>query len=156
MKLWYFNLLEDDEQVKYAAEVWDELENKKIEEKYILLHVVGIFLELSKLGLIDHDADSIINRAEANLNQLAVDGKLLMAKHDKLNTSASYSLTYQSKSDSAFRAFVSKFVNAVEKANDWPIKAKELLDALKTNDSLFIVRITLTNSPENLYYNVRS
>jgi len=157
VKLWYFDLLEDGDLVKYSNEVWQELVSKKINDKYVLLHLVGIFLNLIKLGLIDKKEEDVITFGNANLDALALDGKLLLKKHEKINTSNGYMIEYQGKSISKFRDFITTFTNAVNNAQEanWPTKAKELLDLLQAgNDSMFIIRVTLGSSGENLYFDV--
>jgi len=156
VKLWYFDLLEDADFIKYSEELWNNITNKKIDDKYLLLHIVGIFLNLSGLGLIDKKPEDIVAFSEANLAELEKTGKLLLKKHEKINTSAAYMLEFQGKTNPKFRDFVSKFTDCISNAQDadWPTKAQELLKVLDTNDSLFIMRLTLGNSEDHWYFDI--
>lgn len=70
-KLWYFQDLEDNDFQTILSSVTEKFNSNQYTNHNELLHVSGILLKLSVLGLYKHDKKYIIKQAKANIDNWA-------------------------------------------------------------------------------------
>ncbi len=156
MKLLMFENLEDDVFVAIRDAVWDDLVTYKFDDKYVLMHVISILKFLSKKGLFDKEWNQIKSLGLQNFDELRSRGKLVMQKHEQFPGNHYAGYEYTDLSDSDFVDFISSVTKVVNDAqiNDVSDKAEELLNCLASDPVKFITQLTLSNSRDNIYYDV--
>jgi hypothetical protein len=155
-KLLLFENLEDDDFVKNRDAIWQDLTTGKIENKYILIHVIGVLKFLSDKGLFENTWDEITEQAKQNIERLRATGKLLLAKHEQFPSNQFAGFAYIGAADPHFLDFMHHYKKVVAEAQavDFPEKGKVLLGYLKNDLPRFLTQLTLSNSVENIYYDV--
>lgn len=154
-KLLEFFTMEDTDFKSKLSEVWIQLETDKVQDKYVLLHIVALFLQFSKNGLLSEPVEKIKALASKTIRSLQREGKLILVQGEKLNLESAFTVQYYKSADPDFIAISNELKNAVDNAEaaDLSKKAALLLESLKqSNDSLFLTQLTLTNSPQNIYF----
>jgi hypothetical protein len=153
-KLLEFETLEDVDFKVNADLVWSDLTGGKIDNKYVLMHVIGLFSYFSDQELIDYKRPEIFALAKVNIERLKTDGKLQLALHEKLETHHPFNFVIYNIEDVDVLDFLHYFRKTVEaeQVDGLPVRAAKLLQDLKDNYPRFIVQLILSNSPDNLYY----
>lgn len=153
-RLLEFELLEDADFTKNANLVWSEFAGGKIDNKYVLMHVVGLFTYFSDKQLVSYTREEIFKLAKENVERLKTEGKLLLNQHEMLETNHPFSYVIYSIEDVHVLDFLNYFKKVVEAVQEegLPTKAAKLLQDLKKNHSHFIIQLIISNSPDNLYF----
>ncbi len=155
-KLWHYFDLEDDDFDKIVKEVYNNLSNLKYENQYIVIQVIGIFIKLIKLSLVDYDKNSIIQKGKDQI-YLLKDKKILEVDlRDGMLKHISHNKKYQSLDDKDFRdflLFVKEQASIVEETKINNV-ASQLISKIKSPIQLFGDEITLNNNKRYTYYDV--
>lgn len=156
IKLWHFYDLDDSDFEKIVKQVYEDFKNHTIDDKYVVLQITALLLSLNNLNLVQHQRKKITQLGIQNINKLKNEKKLKLGKNEEFPSDASHGLGYMSPNDPDFKAFIvaaSKIVNSVQ-MEDYSTLASILLDKLETSVEEFEESIIISNSPNNLYYNI--
>lgn len=156
IKLWHYYDLDDNSFEKLFGLVYKDFEDLKIKNKYELLQVTCMFISFSEINLIPHKKKDIIEIAKKNVEALKKSGDLKISKHEEFPSESSHGLGYQGlkiQETIDFVKYVSEQVNKSQ-YEDYPTLAKQLLETLESSVELFREYVTLSNSRNNIYYDV--
>jgi len=156
LKLWHYYDLDDESFEKLFKAVYSEFEGLKIENKYVLVQVTCLLISLSETNLIPNKKKDIIELAKKNIQNLKEKGGLKVLKHEEFPSDHSHGLGYQGlkiPETVDFLKYVGEQINTAQ-FEDYPSLAKGLLETLSTSIELFGENITLSNSKNNIYYDV--
>ncbi|MCA6438035.1 MAG: hypothetical protein IM592_16255 [Bacteroidetes bacterium] len=156
IKLWHQYDLEDSEFEIIQKKVFERFKKCLINDKYELIHVVGLMLDLSERKIILNKKNTIIEIAKRNVVNLKSKGLLLIGENEEFPGFASYGLGYTARETTEFKDFAQFIIDKANQAKDqhYAKKASELLRTFESSIYNFIENITLSNSPNNLYYNI--
>lgn len=156
MKLWRFYYLDDLDFNKISKRVFKKFKELKIEDKYEVVQVTGIFLSLSKKGLISEKPEKILEIGKSNIDELKAKDKLKIKKHEEYPSESSHGLGYQNLREADFMTFWNYAKEEAKKARikDLPSEATNLLNILNSSMNDFHEKLILTNSRNNLYYDI--
>jgi len=135
-RLWYFFNLEDDECTSLITRVEQDLSDHKIQNASIVLHVFGIFLALSEMGVVSKSAEDLKTFFVQYVDGLVDDGLLNISNTTLPETDEmALGLTFHKYADSTFREF-RKFINhhsvEIEK-NGLKQKAEGLMEMMNND-----------------------
>ena len=156
MKLWRFYNLDDSDFNKISKRVFKKFKELKIEDKYEVVQITGILLSLSKKKMILANSDKILELGKANIDNLKAKDKLKLKKHEEFPSDASHGLVYQNHREPDFMTFLNYAKEEASKARikDLPAEADSLLKLMKSSMNDFQEKLILTNSRNNLYYDI--
>jgi len=156
MKLWRVYNLNDDDFNKISERVFKSFEKKLIENKYEVVQVTGILLTLSHKKLISQTPIEIIELGKSNIDSLKSRGVLSLKKHEEFPSDSSHGLGYQNYHNPDFMEFWNYAKEEANKARigDLPSEAINLLMKMKSSMKEFQELLVLSNSNNNLYYDI--
>jgi len=156
IKLWYYFDLNDDDFEKVFQNVYANFESLSIDNKYEVVQITGLFISFCNINLIAKKKDTIIEIGKKNFDKLKTEKKLKRLKYEEFPSDASHGLGYTSLRDTDFLEFLSFATTLVNSSQeeDYPTLASDLLKKLIDSPEDFEEAITLSNSRNNLYYNV--
>lgn len=156
IKLWYAYDADDDEFEELFKKVNSSFENLEIENKYELVQITCMLLNYSNKKLIPSSKRSILSTADKNIANLKEKKYLNLNKHEEFPSQSSHGLEYQGLSLLEVQKFLKKITSESTNSQfeNYPELATDLLVMLSTSIYNFGERITLSNSRENLYYDV--
>jgi GTPase SAR1 family protein len=157
VKLWHFINLSDDEFNYALKEVEQEFLDMKHDKIGVVKHIAGIFLFLSDVGLYNKTKNEILAYSKKYVDFLKENNKLdLEPTISFIDRSSWGGLGFFSKELSEFKElsdYIDEKINEA-KINMMPSAAKELIGIMKSNPSLFCRMVTLSNSPDQKYYDI--
>ncbi len=156
LKLWHYYDLDDESFEKNFNVVYGDFEELKIENKYLLVQVTCLLISLSETNLIPNKKKDIIELAKKNIHNLKEKGDLKILKHEMFPSDHSHGLEYKGlkiPETIDFFKYLGEQINTAQ-FEDYPSLAKELLETLSKSIELFSENITLSNSKNNIYYDV--
>jgi hypothetical protein len=156
IKLWHYFDMNDDDFEKSFQKVFSELESKNISDKYEIVQVVGLFISFCNINLIPYKKKRIVKLGRESFKKLKAEKKLKLAKYEEFPSNVSHGLGYMGLKDPDFIEFLSyatKLVNSSQE-EDYPSLAIELLNKLEKSQHEFEEAVVISNSRNNLYYNV--
>ena len=153
-KLFYMCDLENDEFVSLRNKALDFLENKTINDKYELLHVSGILINLAKLEFIDLSSSYIVQKSKDCFDEMKSNGSFTFTKDENFPSTFSHGLEYSGVKTDEMKELLDYAWKITNESiqEDFPAKAKELCETLAKSVQDFNDLINITNSRENLYY----
>lgn len=156
IKLWYYFDLNDTDFEKAFQNVFTNFESLSIDDKYEVVQITGLFISFCNINLIDKKKEDIIEIGKKNFDKLKAEKKLKLLKYEEFPSDASHGLGYMGLKDSDFLEFLRYATTLVNSSQeeDYPMLASGLLKKLKDSPEEFEEAITLSNSRNNLYYNV--
>lgn len=156
IKLWYCFDLNDDDFEKISQDVYSQLESLTISDKYEIVQIVGIFIELCRLNLVPYKKREIIRLGKESFEKLKMEKKLRLEKYEEFPSDSSHGLGYMNRENQIFKDFLTYATNIVNSSQeeDYPSLAIDLLNKLEKSTAEFEEAIVLGNSKNNLYYNV--
>ncbi len=156
IKLWYYSELDDTDFNSLFKLVYKQFKEKKIENKYELLQIVGVFFSLMMENLIRHKKNDIIDIAKLNILAIKEKGKLKNIKDEEFPGYSSHGLGYQCVATNEIKELINYIQDQISRSqfDDYPKLAEELLNILSESIEKFKDKIILSNSHENLYYEV--
>jgi len=154
-KLWHFWNLEDDELDPLITNVYEKYRTFKYKNQYIIIHVVGILLNLVRFNLLPYTKESIIEMGKANIELLRKENLLKTDLSEGIDGETKFGKRYRNLDDELFVGFINWIKTESKKATEenLPQKAIELKNKLKESVVEFGNEITMRNilSP---YFNV--
>ena len=160
---WYvlwdlFNRTDDEVETALAA-MEKQFVDREIETVGEILHIFGVRLTLSEYELIQKTAAEVAKESKAYIDDLLSEERLTPLAPNASDFELSHGfggLGFQSIGTPQFSELVGytrkKRVEAYEA--QYPILAEELLTEMQEDPDLYFRRITLTNSHDNIYYQV--
>lgn len=154
IKLYRYFDLNDDEFNTLSEQVYQDLKDSKISDKYEILQITGMLTLFSEKNLIPQTKKEIIDIGKLCLNTLNSNSKLVIDKHQEFPSDNSHSLGYHGLDIKEFKKFLdfTRELAINSKINDLPKKANELCAIMKSSYSDFEEQLLLTNSKNNPYY----
>ncbi|NJM19135.1 MAG: AAA domain-containing protein [Richelia sp. SM1_7_0] len=161
VKLWHFSYLSDDEFVDLLKKVESEYVSRQFIELGIIKHITGLFLMFSDIGVYHKSKEEILEESKLYINYLKDSKELDIPDNryvsaDDMIGSAYAGLGYQGKEFEEFKEFCSYIeeVQELAKVENMPGAAQDLLDIMQNDTRKFYKMICISNSPEQIYYNV--
>ena len=159
VKLWHFRDLEDSEFSDLYRIVSQEVASKEHKEVEVIKHIMGLFLVLSDLGLINETKKEIIKEAKGYIDYLKSNNLL---SQSNANTFAAFDdeswggLGFAGKDLSEFKELNEYIAKKTEeiKTESMPDAGKSLLKTMVSDTSKFYRQLVHTNSDDNLYYEI--
>lgn len=154
--LWHCMDVSDKEFEKVLASVKLEFKNRTYADLGVLLHVVTIFLWLSDVGLMPETKALILEDAKKYIDHMLESGSFSDQRKMNLDSleTGYLGLGYRSVEAVEFVEFLNYTKLAQEKATEKniPQEIESLLQEMHSDFELFIRRLILSNSEDNLYY----
>ncbi|HTJ49087.1 MAG TPA: P-loop NTPase fold protein [Cyclobacteriaceae bacterium] len=156
IKLWHNIDLEDDVFDLIYSAVVEDFNKLGAFNRYELLQVAGLLINLSQNELIPLTIPEIVQTAKDNFDQLKTNGGLQLNRYEDYPEQSSHGLGYQSINKPAFQEIVAYGLERIAESQqlDLPEKAVELLAILTVSIDQFAERITLNNSVMSIYFDV--
>lgn len=137
------------------TEMERQFENHEILDKGVILHVTGIRLWLSDIGMLSISRETVIQESKDYIEHLYNNKLLSELNHRSFDNQSYGGLCYFEYESSDFRE-ISDILETrrLQVVTDlYPEKAEILLQEMETDTALFFRRLSWTNSEENLYAN---
>lgn len=158
-RLWYAADLQDDEISKLLAQVDAEFKSRQHTEVEVFLHIFGILLYLSEIGIHTDTKEQILIDGKTYVDSLKETNSLIsqaeIISRPFFHNSA-HNLGYHEKDSSEFKQIndylIKKFKEAV--IENYPAIAIELLELMKTDAMGFSIQLYLCNHEDNRYYDI--
>lgn len=162
-KLWHFSYLNlnDDDFEDLLEQLESEFNDIKYVEIGIIKHITGLFLRFSEAGLYNKSKDEILKESKLyidyfkNNNKLDIPANRYVSADDHI-PEAYAGLGYQASDFIEFKEFCS-YINKVEeliRVENMPSVAQNLLVIMQNDVWKFYKMIHISNSPEQIYYDV--
>lgn len=155
VKLWFYYDLEESEFRQILATVYEDFKKSRIQDKYVVIHLVGMFIEFHKRKLFNVKPEVAVKQAKKILNKLKHEQKLLLPKNESFDIGGALGKGYMSLSELVFTDFLAYAKDLIENSQvlDTNKAARDLLDLLQTSPDDFNDSITLSNRDDlRLYY----
>lgn len=133
--LWYFRDLEDDEFKSILADVVQKFNDNKYVEHEMMLHVIALLLNFSKIGIYHKTSKEIIKQAKININGNK-ETELWKTEKYTFDSYNKYSLGYYNKESKEFIEIKNYLVEKSSEAFTIGLKdkANTLLEDFQNND----------------------
>lgn len=158
-KLWYAPELQDDEISKLLIQVDAEFKNRQHTEVEVVLHIFGILLYLSDVGIHTDTKVQILIEGKAYIDYLRLN-KYLVNQADVINGEffhdAAYGLCYSEKESTEFKQINDYLIEKSKQAaiENYPTIATTLLELMKNDVLSFSNQLCLCNHQDNRYYEI--
>lgn len=162
VRLWrYLNLADDDEFKDLLKKVELEYAQRQFVELEIIMHVTGIFLMFSNVGLYQKSKESILEDSKLYINYLKDNNRLDIPIYRYVSANdymfGGYAgLGYKGKEFREFEEFCSYIDEVRESASLERMShaAQDLLTIMQNDVWKFDKMVHISNSPEQIYYNI--
>lgn len=156
IKLSRYWQIDDEVFEDLSQKVYQELEECKLEDKYAVMQCAGLFIHLIHEGVVSLEIETVINSATKNLETLVAEKKFQMKKHENFPSTMSHGLEYRSLGSPEFQAFLkeAKEIGTKSIINDQPENVETLIKTMSTSMADFQEAMTLSNSANNLFYDI--
>lgn len=158
VRLWYGLNLSDSEFESVLSEVdhdWSEFQYSEIN---VVLHVCGLLLHYSNIGLYNHSHDEILKYGKEHVDQLKAQKKLRKSRHrcSLWDLEAYSGLEFSAKEENAFKDLFDYVSKKQEEAliESYAVEASELVKLMKDETGRFRRSLILSNHPDNKYYDI--
>lgn len=137
-----------------------EMERKYSRRKYLVpevfLHVIGLRLWLSDIKFLKQNRKEIVDEAKCYVDALYEGHHLSVELIDDIFHRGYDGLGYQEASSNEFQEIYNylKAKTDQQRADNYPRAAGKLLQEMSSDPRLYYRRLCITNSDDNLYYNV--
>lgn len=155
--VWHWTERTESEVMAALDKVSEQFEQRAFAIEGEILHVLGLQLFLSDIGVIKSSKRQVVDDGKRYIDDLYKTKKVEAMQSDD------YSLCFdgygglgiQSADTSEYRELFDYLRETGEKAlrDTYPQKATELVQLMRTDVQLFYRRLCLTNSADNIYYN---
>jgi hypothetical protein len=159
-RLWHHFSLSDDEADVALNEMEDKFRSRRYTDPGEMLHVFGLRLEMSDVGLLSLSKNEILRENIAYIDDLYALKKLppkeVSARDYDDVGRHSGGLGYYQKESPEFSTVASYLSEKRDQAlvDSYPELARGLLREMVSQPDLFYRRLNLTNSADNTYFNV--
>ena len=158
VKLWHYHNLEDDEFQGLLDQVEKEFKNLEYKEIGVILHIVGLFLHFSTIGIYKRTKCEVLVDGKKYVNDLQKNGQLdpddpsiIPAKRREEYGSLGF-YGRESKEFQEFLNYTLKKINN-EKIAQMPEAGNDLLKIMRNDVPKFCRMIYLSNSKDQIYHN---
>lgn len=158
MKLWYFRDLEDEKFSSVLCNVKKQWDEKIFERPWEILHVSGLYLKLSELGLYEEKKGDILADCKGYINTIKGSGAWSGFKGDdfRFSDESVGGLGYAGREMSEFKEIYSFLDEKIREAEteSLPQAGKDLLSILSADVGKFRRMITLSSSKDQIYFSI--
>jgi hypothetical protein len=160
IKLWHFTDMNDDEFNNILEVVKKEYSDRMYTEEGIIKHVTGIFLWLSDKGLYNKIKNEILIDAKSYIDHLKNKGHLKTQINagfmDRMDRESWGGLGFLGLELQEFKEFLDyvKHKKDEAKIDSMPDAGKELIEIMKSDTDKFYRMITLSNSSDQIYFEI--
>ena len=159
VKLWHYHNLEDDEYQELLAQVEKEFNNLEYKEIGVILHIVGLFLRFSKIGIYKRTECEVLADGKKYVDDLQESGQLdpddpsIMSVKREL---AYGGLGFSGRESKEFQDFFNYTIKKInnEKIAQMPEAGNNLLKIMCNDVPKFCLMIYHSNSKDQTYYNI--
>lgn len=158
-RLWYASELQDDDISELLTQVDTEFKSKEHTEIEVFLHIFGILLYLSEIGIYTTSKKQILVEGKAYVDYLKATN-LLANQAEAINRpffyNSAHNLGYHQLESAEFNEISSYLVEKCKEAviENYPAIAIELLELMKTDAMSFSIQLYLCNHKDNRYYDI--
>jgi hypothetical protein len=139
-----------------------ELEQQFVQRAFVVigevLHVFGLRLWLADVGLLSRSVEQVVAEAKQYVDDIYAQGRLETARASfaDVRFTGYDRLAFHHSDTEAFRELFAYLDQKQQAAREdlYPIQADALLKEMEADSDLFFKRLNVTNSEENLYYDV--
>jgi hypothetical protein len=156
-KLWHYFDLEDADFDALLIRTFESFRQKAISDRYEIIHLTGIFLELVRQRLLDSSKEQILQLGRENLLECKAKGGLKLENpHDDYPSTYGYQFSYHSGEDPEFIDFLkyARNLSVEHLAESSQREAQKLLTILKKSVLEFGALTNLTHIESSTYFNV--
>lgn len=159
VRLWHSMDLSDDEFSTAFESVEKDFSDMRFPELGVVRHVVGIFLWLSKIGLMKKTGREIIEFSFSYINHLKETGNLNseVSNRPRFREHESWGgLGFHEKESDEFKE-LNKYIEGLSEQaviEDYPTAGDELILLINEDPDLFYRKVVLSNDSENIYYEI--
>lgn len=148
MQLWHFMYLKDDDFEILLKSVTQKFQDKEYEEIEVIMHIAGLFLELSSAKVLDITKAKILELAKSHIDKLVEEKVNVSHKSDPFYDTSSKGLQYYSKDSNEFRELFEYISSMSEKQinDNLPQLGIDLLNDIKNHTDSFYKKISYTGS----------
>ncbi|MCZ2720180.1 P-loop NTPase fold protein [Marinomonas sp. 15G1-11] len=159
VRLWHSMELSDDEFSTALASVGNDFFEMKYSELGVVRHVAGIFLWLSKIGLIKKTMREILEFSCSYVDHLKETGHLnsQASNRPRFREYESWGgLGFHEKESDEFKELNEYIDWLSEQAviEDYPTAGDELIHLINEDPDLFYRKVVLCNDSDNIYYEI--
>ena len=159
VKLWHSMDLSDDEFSTALASVENDFFEMKYSELGVVRHVAGIFLSLSKIGLMKKTRREILEFFCSYIEHLKETGNLnsQVSNRPRFREYESWGgLGFHEKESDEFKE-LNKYIDRLSEQaviEDYPNAGDELIHLISEDPKLFYRKVVLCNNSDNIYYEI--
>ncbi len=148
MQLWHFMYLKDNDFEILLKSVTQKFQDKEYEEIEVIMHIAGLFLELSSAKVLDITKAKVLELAKSHIDKLVEEKVNVSHKSDPFYDTSSKGLQYYSKDSNEFRELFEYISSMSEKKinDNLPQLGVELLNDIKNHTDSFYKKISYTGS----------
>lgn len=159
VRLWHSMDLSDDEFSTALASVESDFFERKYSELGVVRHVTGIFLWLSKIGLMRKTRREILEFSCSYIDHLKEAGNLnsQVSNRPRFREYESWGgLGFHEKESDEFKE-LNKYIDRLSEQaviEDYPTAGDELINLISEDPNLFYRKVVLCNNSDNIYYEI--
>ncbi|HHF2898414.1 TPA: P-loop NTPase fold protein [Vibrio alginolyticus] len=159
VRLWHSMDLSDDEFTTALASVENDFFKMKYSELGVVRHVAGIFLWLSKIGLMKKTRREILEFSCSYIDHLKEAGNLnsQVSNRPRFRENESWGgLGFHEKESDEFKE-LNKYIDRLSEQaiiEGYPTAGDELINLISEDPKLFYRKVVLCNDSDNIYYEV--
>lgn len=159
VRLWHSMDLSDDEFTTALASVENDFFEMKYSELGVVRHVAGIFLWLSKIGLMKKTRREILEFSCSYIDHLKEAGNLnsQVSNRPRFREYESWGgLGFHEKESDEFKE-LNKYIDRLSEQaviEDYPTAGDELIHLISEDPKLFYRKVVLCNDSDNIYYEI--
>jgi len=159
IKLWHFHDLTDNDFDVFVKQVKDDLENHRYNDVNVVKHVAGILFNLSDIELIKDTKKEVLEQCCIYIDYLKENSEIpfnIDKERSFFDNDHWGGLGFSGKEIQEFKEFCQHLESVIEGAriNSFPDTADDLLQTLKSDSQLFLLKLILSNSKENVFYKI--
>lgn len=158
-RLWYASELQDGEISELLTQVDAEFKNRQHTEIEVFLHIFGILLYLSEIGIYTTSKEQILIEGKAYVDYLKT-ANLLADQAEAINRpffhNSAHNLGYHQLESAEFNEISSYLIEKCKEAviENYPVKAIELLETMESSALDFSIQLYHCNHKDNRYYDI--
>lgn len=155
LQLWYYSRLSDKELHELLEKSYDDIEEHRVPDIYILKHLFGIYLTLKDMSIIKKSKKNLLDQAKKYVDYLGTQYKLPFKQTDGSDHDSRFNMSYgfQQCDSKEFKSLTNYIDESIEKMLQkvYPIRAIALLEQLPKNVKKF-KNLLIPNSDEDCVY----
>lgn len=150
---WHFRELTNEEYKEILKEVTEKYNKRKFEELSVIKHLIGLFLQMSEIGLIKKTKSSIIADAKKYIQYLKSNGLLPKEETTAYHNDSYDGLQFFGVGISEFKDMLDYINEEIAKTNieKMPEAGKDLLKVMKEDTDKYSRMVRFSNSEDQIY-----